>query len=60
MSIYVLVSEIPSTNRTFEQQRIKRKKQRWMRRLAGMPALERQALLSVIADSAGLGDATRS
>jgi hypothetical protein len=39
-----------------ERERIKRKKARWTARLGRMPALERQALLAAIADSAGLGD----
>lgn len=39
-----------------ERERIKRKKTRWTARLARMPALERQALLAAIADSAGSSD----
>lgn len=33
-----------------ERERIKRKKQRWLKRLQGMPVLERQAILSAIED----------
>jgi predicted GIY-YIG superfamily endonuclease len=40
-----------------ERERIKRKKQRWIARLQKMPALERQALLSAMADSGITGDA---
>lgn len=40
-----------------ERERIKRKKSRWLARLAGMPLLERRCLLSAIAESAGFGDA---
>ena len=36
-----------------ERERIKRKKQRWTARLARMPVLERQALLSAIRDLNG-------
>jgi DNA adenine methylase len=36
-----------------ERERIKRKKRRWVNRLATMPTLERQALLSAIAETAG-------
>ncbi len=45
-----------------ERERIKRKKQRWVQRLGRMPALEKQALLSAIAESsriAGCSDGTR-
>jgi hypothetical protein len=38
-----------------ERERIKRKKARWLNRLAVMPALERQALLSAIDETAGSG-----
>lgn len=39
-----------------ERERIKRKKQRWTARLSRMDNLERQSLLSAIAETAGLGD----
>lgn len=39
-----------------ERERIKRKKQRWTARLQRMPALERQALLAAIADTARSSD----
>ena len=40
-----------------ERERIKRKKTRWVARLQRMPVLERQSLLSAIAEIAGRGDA---
>jgi hypothetical protein len=43
-----------------ERERIKRKQLRWVQRLETMPALERQALLSAIAEFGGNGDNTRS
>ena len=42
-----------------ERERIKRKKARWTARLQRMPALERQSLLSAIAEIAESSDATR-
>lgn len=39
-----------------ERERIKRKKLRWTARLQRMPVLERQSLLSAIAETAGHGD----
>jgi DNA adenine methylase len=42
-----------------ERERIKRKKTRWLARLAGMPLLERRCLLSAIAETAGKSDADR-
>jgi len=39
-----------------ERERIKRKKRRWVARLENMPTLERQALLSAIADSGISGE----
>lgn len=42
-----------------ERERIKRKKQRWVPRLENMPRLERQALLSAIADSGIAAEASR-
>ncbi len=39
-----------------ERERIKRKKLRWTDRLRRMPTLERQALLSAIAETAGSGE----
>ena len=43
-----------------ERERIKRKKSRWVNRLARLDRLERQALLSAIADSGISSDAPRS
>jgi DNA adenine methylase len=40
-----------------ERERIRRKQRRWVHRLAVMPLLERQALLSAIAETAGNGGA---
>lgn len=42
-----------------ERERIKRKKARWTERLRKMPRLERQALLSAIADTAATCDAVQ-
>ena len=42
-----------------ERERIKRKKLRWTARLKRMPTLERQSLLSAIAETAGIGDGAR-
>jgi hypothetical protein len=39
-----------------ERERIKRKKSRWLARLAAMPLLERRCLLSAIAETAGSDD----
>ncbi len=38
-----------------ERERIKRKKSRWMARLAGMPLLERRCLMSALAEAQALG-----
>lgn len=41
-----------------ERERIKRKRKRWVERLKRMPTLERQSLLSAIAETAGSSEAT--
>lgn len=43
-----------------ERERIKRKKLRWIAKLAAMPLLERRCLLAAIASTAGPSDAPRS